>query len=54
MSDWQFSVARMVPASHRRMAPSSLARIPETRSIGRRPRLGRSHPRIVGHYQSLI
>jgi hypothetical protein len=42
----QSIAAREVAATHRRMAPPSLARIPETRSLGRRPRLGRSDPRI--------
>jgi hypothetical protein len=54
MTDRQFLAAREVVATHRRMAPPSLARIPDTRSIGRRPRLGRSHPRIDGHYRSAI
>jgi hypothetical protein len=54
MADWQFLAARMVAATHRRLAPPALARIPDTRSHGRRPRLGRSHPRIDGHYQSAI
>jgi hypothetical protein len=54
MVNWHFRAAREVPATHRRMAPPSFARIPDTRSIGRRPRLGRSHPRIDGQYQSTI
>jgi len=48
MGDRQFLVAREVAATHRRMAPPSLARIPDTCSLGRRPRLGRSHPRATG------
>jgi len=32
----------------------SLARIPDTRSLGRRPRLGLGHPRIDGNYRSTI
>jgi hypothetical protein len=43
-----------VAATHRRMTPPSLARIPDTRSIGRRPRLGRSHPCIDGQHGSVI
>jgi hypothetical protein len=54
MADRQFLAARVVAATHRRMAPPSLARIPDTRSIGRRPRLGRSHPRIDGNHRSTI
>jgi hypothetical protein len=54
MVDRQFLAARMVAATLRRMAPPVLARIPDTRSHGRRPRLGRSHPRIGGHYRSTI
>jgi hypothetical protein len=52
MVDRQCIVARMVAATLRRMAPPVLARIP--RSHGRRPRLGRSHPRIGGHHRSTI
>jgi len=54
MTDRQFLAAREVAATHRRLAPPSLARIPDTRSIGRRPRLGRSHPRITDDYRSVI
>ena len=36
------------------MAPPSLARIPDTCSLGRRPWLGRSHPRIDGECWSTI
>jgi hypothetical protein len=54
MVDRQFLVARMVAATRRRMAPPVLARIPDTRSHGRRPRLGRSDPRIDGHHRSII
>jgi hypothetical protein len=53
MVDRQFLAAREVAATLRRMTPPSLARIPDTHSIGRRPRLGLSHPRI-GHYRSTI
>jgi hypothetical protein len=54
MVDRQYLTARAVTATHRRMAPPSLARIPDTRSIGRRFRLGRSHPRIDEHPRSTI
>ncbi len=54
MGDRQFLAARAVAATHRRMAPPELARIPDTRSRGRRPRLGLSHPRIDGHHRSPI
>jgi hypothetical protein len=54
MVDRQFLAAREVAATHRRMAPPELARIPDTRSLGRRPRLGRSHPRIDGYHRSAI
>jgi len=53
VTDQQFLAAREVAATRRRMAPPSLARIPDTRSIVRRPRLGRSHPRIEGHCRSV-
>jgi len=53
MTDRQFLAAREVAATHRRLAPPSLARIPDTCSIGRRPRLGRSHPRIDEHNRSV-
>jgi hypothetical protein len=48
MPDRQYLAARMVAATRRRLAPPSLARIPDTRSLGRRPLLGLSHPRIDG------
>jgi hypothetical protein len=54
MTDRQFNDAREVAAAHRRMAPPSLARIPDTHSLARRPRLGRSHPRIDVNYRSAI
>ncbi len=50
----QFLVARVVAETRRRMAPPVLARIPDTRSDGRRPWLGLSHPRIDGNYQPTI
>jgi len=54
MVDRQFLVARLVAETQRRMAPPALARMPDTRSDGRRPRLGLSHPRIDGNYRSTI
>jgi hypothetical protein len=54
MIDRQFLVARLVAETHRRLAPPALARIPDTRSDGRRPRLGLSHPRIDGNDRSVI
>src|SRR5438128_49448 len=54
MVDRQFLVARAVAETHRRLAPPSLARIPDTRSVRRRPRLGLNHPRIDGNYRSTI
>jgi hypothetical protein len=54
MTDRRYMAAREVAATRRRMAPPSLARIPDTRSIGQRPRLGRSHPRIDRHHRSAI
>jgi hypothetical protein len=54
MVDRKFPVARLVAETLRRMAPPVLARIPDTRSHGRRPRLGLSHPRIDGNYRSTI
>jgi hypothetical protein len=54
MVDRQFTAARMVAETLRRLAPPSLARIPDTRSLGRRPRLGLSHPRIDGNCRSTI
>jgi hypothetical protein len=50
----KFFAAREVAATHRRMAPPSLARILDTRSIGRRLRLGLSNPRIDDNYRSTI
>jgi hypothetical protein len=50
----RFTVARLVADTRRRMAPPSLARIPDTRSLGRRPQLGLSHPRIDANYRSTI
>jgi len=50
----QFFVARLVAETRRRLAPPVLARIPETRSDGRRPRLGLSHPRVAGNYRPTI
>jgi hypothetical protein len=44
----------MVGATHRRLAQPLLARIPDTRSSGLRPRLGLSHPRIDGNCRSTI
>ena len=46
MVDRQSLVARVVAETRRWLAPPFLARIPDTRSNGRRPRLGLSHPRI--------
>jgi len=54
MADRQSNAAREAAATHRRMSPPSLARIPDTRSIGRRPRLGRGHPRIDADSRSAI
>jgi len=54
MVDRQFLAARLVAVTRRPMASPSLARIPDTRSVGRRPRLGLSHPRIDGNYRSTI
>ncbi|MEP7223555.1 MAG: hypothetical protein ABI783_01185 [Actinomycetota bacterium] len=54
MVDRQFLVARLVAETHRRMTPTVLARIPDTCSDDRRPRLGLSHPRIDGNYRSTI
>jgi hypothetical protein len=54
MTDRQFIVVRMVVETHRRLAPPSLARIPDTRSVGRRPRLGLDHPRIDDNRRSAI
>jgi hypothetical protein len=54
MGDRQFLAARVVAETLRRMAPPVLARIPDTRSDWRRPRLGLSHPRIDGNYRPPI
>jgi len=54
MVDRQFLAAREVTETQHRMAPPVLARIHDTRSDGRRPRLGLSHPRIDGNYRSTI
>jgi len=54
MADRQFLVARLVAETHRRLAPPILTRILDTRSDGRRPRLGLNHPRIDGNYRSTI
>jgi len=54
MVDRHFLVARLVAETLHRMAPPVLARIPDTRSDGRRPRLGLSHPRIDGNCRSTI
>ena len=54
MVDRQFLAERLVAETHRRLAPPVLARIPDTRSDRRRPRLGLSHPRIDGNYRSTI
>jgi len=54
MADRQFLVTRLVAETRRRLAPPILGHIPDTRSHGRRPRLGLSHPRIDGNYRSTI
>jgi hypothetical protein len=54
MADRQLLAARLVAETRRRLAPPSLARTPDTRSVGRRPRFGLSHPRIDGNYRSAI
>jgi hypothetical protein len=54
MVDRQLLAARMVAATRRRLAPPAFARMPDTRSRGRRPRLGLSHSRIDGNYRSTI
>jgi len=54
MVDRQFLAARLVTETRRRIAPPVLARILDTRSDGRRSRLGLSHPRIDGNYRSTI
>ena len=54
MTDRQFIAARMAAETRRRLAPPSLARIPDTRSVGRRSRLGLGHPRIDENHRSVI
>jgi hypothetical protein len=54
MPDRQLFAARMVAETRRRLAPPALARIPDTRSAGRRPRLGLGHPRIDESHRSGI
>jgi len=54
MADRQFLAGRAVAETRRRLAPPVLARIPDTRSHGRRPRLGLSHSRLDGNYRSAI
>jgi hypothetical protein len=54
MGDPRFLAAREVAATHRRLAPASLARIADTRSLGPRFLLGLSHPRIDGNHRSPI
>jgi hypothetical protein len=54
MVDRQLRAARVVAETLRRLAPPALARIPDTRSNGRRPRLGLSHPRIDGSHRPTI
>jgi hypothetical protein len=54
MADRQFIAARLVAKSRRWLAPPSLARIRDTRSVGRRPQLGLGNPRIGGNYRPAI
>jgi hypothetical protein len=54
MVDRKLLAARAVAETRRLMAPPFLARIPDTRSDGRRPRLGLGHLRIDGNYRSTI
>jgi len=54
MIDRQFLAVQLVTETRRRMAPHVLARIPDTRSDERRPRLGLSYPRIDGIHRSII
>jgi hypothetical protein len=54
MAGRRFFAARMVADRHRRMALLSLARIADTRSLRRRPRLGLSHPRSDGNHRPAI
>jgi hypothetical protein len=54
MADRQFFAMRMVAETHRRTASPLLARIPDTRSSRRCPRLGLSHPDTDDNYRSAI
>jgi hypothetical protein len=54
MNDRHRVAAREVATRRRRMAPFSLARIPDPRSLGRRLRLGRSQPRLDATYRSAV
>jgi hypothetical protein len=54
LGDRQYLIARAVAETHRRMARPVLARIPDTRSNGRRPRLVSAIPSIDGNYRSTI
>jgi len=54
MVDRQFSAAPEVAETHRQMAPLLLARMPDTRSSERRPRLGLGHPCIDANHRSTI
>jgi hypothetical protein len=54
MADRQLLVARLVAETRHWLAPPVLARIPDTRSDGQRPRLGHSHPRIDDNYRLTI
>ena len=53
MADRQFSAARLVTETRRRLVPPVLARVPDSRSHAP-PWLGLSHPRIDGTYRSTI
>jgi hypothetical protein len=54
MPDREFIDAQEVAETRRRLAPPLLARIPDTRSSGRRPRLGLTHPCIPDNARSGI
>jgi hypothetical protein len=54
MADRQSLAARMVAETRRRLVPPVLARIPDTRSVWRHPRLDLSHPRVDGNHRSTI
>jgi len=54
MLDRQCTGARLVAETHRWLGPPALARIPDTRSAGRRPQLGLGHPRIDANYRPTI